>query len=515
MPTLEPFSLYCQSLDVLVEEERWQMVFITLEKAIPLAKALHQYQYLGAVLSKVPLLVLKKSPKLSLWLQILAYGRKAKTIIALYPKLEKTQQQDHADIAAWAYWRDSQKQKALKLLENQDSGLAWRLRGEMSIGQANWQQYFQIAITKLKGRALGICHMEYGNACFFSQDLTTAQTQYNLAYHALKNDRYYAAWLKYNLGVVSLELGLPEAESHLFEVYRQSQHPKAAGFECRAWIGLGAVRRRYVEWHRAVYAYTKAVELATELDDRLDALCGLAQTWRCLHEINNAIDTLHQAIDLDNGEKNTKIRVLLAAAHLQRGEISHTKKWLENIGTPTGETALRLLVLQAEIQRLENKTPVDLRNLPLDRRCIEEEKRCFPTLFAVTLAPTPPMRVEVRALGVLEVRVGGRPIWLKPTSRAAELLVFLLEHRGHASSEMICAALYPNKNHQRNAEKTLWTTALQLRDAFGWEDSIKNIGKAYQLDPILQKHYDAGRKKDKSRLLEGVYRDWLEDIRRS
>jgi hypothetical protein len=32
---------------------------------------------------------------------------------------------------------------------------------------------------------------------------------------------------------------------------------------------------------------------------------------------------------------------------------------------------------------------------------------------------------------------------------------------------------------------------------------------------LILKYYDAKRKKDKKRLLEGVYRDWLEEIRRA
>jgi tetratricopeptide (TPR) repeat protein len=358
--------------------------------------------------------------------------------------------------------------------------------------------------------------MEFGNCCFFMQDLTTAQTHYNFAHRYLKNDRYYAAWLQYNLGIVALELGLPEAESHLYTVFWTSQHPEATLFEARAWSGLGAVRRSHGEWDRAIYAYTQAIEKSQELDDRLDAMCGLAQTWRCIGELNNAIKTLHTAIDLDTGEKTNKIRVLLAAAHLQRGERGEARRWLGGVTTPSGETALRLAVLEAELKRLENpeSTPAQP-DVPQTRRCIQEEMHCFPKLFAASHAPKHLLHVEVRALGVLEVKVNGRPLWLKPTSRAAELLVFLLEQGGNASSETICAALYPDKNHRRNAEKNLWATAEQLRDAFGWTNSIKNTGKAYKLDTLILKYYDAKRKKDKKRLLEGVYRDWLEEIRRA
>jgi tetratricopeptide (TPR) repeat protein len=513
---LETFTTYCHSLEALLERNDWQMVFKTLENAVPHAQALHQYQHLGAVLGKIPLEVLQKSKNLSLWLKILAFGRNANTVVALYPKLGKTQRQHFADIAAWAYWREGQRQTAATLLQGLDSGLAWRLRGEMSVGQLGWERCFLTALQKLQGRALGICHMEFGNAYFLMQNLTAAQTQYTLAYHLLQKDRHYAAWLKYNLGVVALELGLPEAESHLFEVFGLSQHPEASHFEARAWAGLGAVRRSHGEWSRAVYAYQKAVEKSHELDDRLDALCGLAQTWRCAGEINHALNALHEAIDLDNGEKTNKIRVLLAAAHLQRSELGEAKKWLGGITTPTGETALRLVVVQAELERLATgQIPNTIAQLPLERRCIQDEMRCLPQLFAANPKPPKPMQVQVRALGTLEVRVAGRLTWLKPTSRAAELLVFLLEHAGNASSERICAALYPNNNNQRNAEKNLWVIAQQLRDALGWAESIKNTGKAYSLDSKIVKHYDAKRKKDKSRLLEGVYRDWLEEIRRS
>ncbi|MFN3266590.1 MAG: tetratricopeptide repeat protein [Deinococcales bacterium] len=518
MPILENFELYCQSLKLLAKQKNWKAVLRTVQKALAQSKALHHYQALGTVLAQVPLNVLAESPDVALWFQVLEFGKNAKTLLALYSSLPEHERQRYADVAAWAYWHKRQVKWAEALLEQQDSGLAWRLRGQLSVGKAGWQGCFEAAIERLQGRALGICYMEFGDALFAMQDLSRARSQYTLACHILKHDRYYSARIRCKLGLVALELGLTEAETHFLVARQQSQHPEASCFAARAWAGLGAVWRSYGEYDRAAYAYQRAIQKKPEPDDHIDLLCGLAQTWRCTGELNKALEALHEALGGSSGTKTTKIHVLLAATHLQNGEVAQAQPWLKNLEQPKGETALRLTVLQAEQKRLAGEVRAAralLEQLPLERGCIQEEQRCFASLFQVKTVQIPLKKIEVRALGALEVRVNGRLLWLEPTSRAAELLVYLLEHAGQASSEAICHAFYPRATQVRNTEKTLWRIAQQLRDAFAWDSSIKNVGKAYVLDHCILQYYDARNATDKSRLLEGVHSDWLRRVRRA
>jgi DNA-binding SARP family transcriptional activator len=119
-------------------------------------------------------------------------------------------------------------------------------------------------------------------------------------------------------------------------------------------------------------------------------------------------------------------------------------------------------------------------------------------------------------LGVLRVNINQQSIHLKSTSKVAELLVYLLEQNGNASTENIIDALYPEKTNMRRASQALWALVKQLRESLGWDDSIQDKGKAYILgqDKVMWQ-YDAAKQKNKSRLLEGVYSNWIQNIRQN
>ncbi len=531
MPTRETITTYIESLGYLLQNQNWEATRKTLEFAFAKAKILSHFMQLAQSLKKVPVLIRSAPEWQALALRIACYGREPDLILEMQPHLSDNP--ENTAYIAWAYCKHQQYTKALNILEKttEFSGLAWRIQAEclIALQRPGWHEAFTQAKKLLSGRALGICQMEYGSWCFFNHQLSQAQNEYSQAYALLKHDPHYAAWIKYNLGLVTLELNLPEAEQHFYVVQDLSTHEQAKTFRSRAWSGIGAVRRSQGQWNRAIFAYQKGIELSQELDDRIAAHCGLAHTYRCAGELNQALETLYIALDLDMNTNRDKILVLLAATHLQRQQHQEAQMYLQKLEhqKPHGETGLRLQILNAEILRNQKKTKAaitSLKNIPPERLCIREERHCFPELFAIAAVQWQPqalpkntdLTIQVRALGVLEVRINQQRIRIKPTSKMAELLILLLENQGHASSELLCNALYPKQNKTRLATQALWLLSKQLREALGWENSLAARGKAYVLEQNnVDWDYDAAKTTNKTRLLEGVFSNWVQDIRQN
>ncbi len=537
VPSSETIAVFTESLKQLLANKKWDVARRTFQLAYQKAKTLNHFVSLATLLRKVPLDLRCSENWLEISLQIACNGREPKLILEMQTKLTPKLHQDYAAYIAWAYRRLERLKDALHILTNLDSvfnpGLAWRVHGEClaALQQKGWIESYEKACQLLFGRSLGICRMEYGSSCFLQGELIQAQTQYNQAYALLKNDPHYAAWIKYNLGLVTLELGLPEAEQHFYTVQDLSNRQDAKAFRSRAWSGIGAVRRSQGQWTRATFAYERGLQYVNqdnEADDRIAAMCGLAHTYRCAGQLNNALEILSEA--LDRADETDKIRVLIAAASLQQGDIQETQKQLASLENQSqhGETKMRLSLVNAELARIQGRSTQALeclQNIDPKRLCVLEERHCFPDLFVfaeqhgwifLPLASQAPLLVNVQALGVLRVEVNQQSIHLKSTSKVAELLVYLLEQNGNASTENIIDALYPEKTNMRRASQALWALTKQLREALGWDASIQNKGEAYVLgQEKVQWRYDARQAKDKSRLLEGVYSKWINDIRQN
>jgi Tetratricopeptide repeat len=537
VPSSENIATYVESLEYLLSNKDWNMALRTFSHAYQKARTLYQFASLAKLLHNVPTDLRCQTQWLEISLQIACNGREPQLILEMQPHFDQHLQQYTAAYLAWAYRKLERYTEALNTLGDFEHvlnpGLAWRIHGEClaALQRSGWHESFAKASQLLTGRSLGICHMEYGSWCFLRHELTQAQTQYNQAYALLKHDPYYAAWIKYNLGLVTLELGLPEAEQHFYTVQDLSNRVDAKAFCSRAWSGIGAVRRSQGQWTRATFAYERGLQYVNEEndgDDRIAAMCGLGHTLRCAGQLNEALEILWEV--LDRAEETDKIRVLIAATSLQQGAIQETQKQLALLENQlqNGEAAMRLSLLNAELARRQNRTTKALeylQDIDPKRRCVLEERYCFPELFAFAeqhgwsfspLASPTPLLVNVQALGVLRVNINQQSIHLKSTSKVAELLVYLLEQNGNASTENIIDALYPEKTNMRRASQALWALVKQLREALGWDASVQNTGEAYILgQDKVQWHYDARHAKDKSRLLEGVYSKWINDIRQN
>jgi tetratricopeptide (TPR) repeat protein len=425
---------------------------------------------------------------------------------------------------------------SLERLPFVEAGLAWRVRGEAlaTLGEAGWQEAFDEARSRLSGRSRGTCLIEYGNQLERHGDVRQARAVWSEALALLDGDMYYQAWLHHALGISCLRIASPEAEHHFLEMERLSRHRRAAGFRARAWCGLGAIRRALGEFERAESSYRAALAVATEAEDELQAHRGLGHTLRLSGRPTLALAALEQAVRcLPNGQ-GAWVHADLAATHLVLKNPKAARRALERCGTLFGEDAERAAIVRAELARRDgdaNTAVTELKRVRFDRLWAREERGCFPELFDLAASmglgmpevlpyPSKTM-VEVRALGILQVRVNGREVPIKPTGRPGELLVLLLERNGEETVERLLEALYPGLHpwQRRRKGQALWGVVRKLRFALGWEGSVRALGGAYRLDEQVEWHYDvmvARRQGVAARsFLEGIYSEWARTTART
>lgn len=441
--------------------------------------------------------------------------------------------------AAWANVRLARYAEALAEAEGVTAhlqglplGIAQRARGEALfwLGRDGWQDAFRAARAQLSGRALGTCLLEEGVLLERAGDDLGAQRAWREALPLLEGDPVYAAWLRHNIGLSCLRLGWPEAEDHFVQLDRLARHPRAREFKARAACGVGAARRLRGELPRAEASYRAALKLAREEDDLRQAWWGLGLTLRLAGKPGLALEALGRAATCtaeDAASGCSPVFVDVAAAHLALGDEAAAREALTRAARLSAQDADRAAVVRAELARRAGNEAQAVRLLREVRpglSCAREEARLFPEVFRLLDAPLRPVplahvaaiRVEVRALGALSVRVNGRAVPLRATSRAGELLVALLERRGRATTEELVELLYPTGARDgRRAGQALWTLARTLAAALGWHASVRFVEGAYALDEDAQWWYDVreaeARGEPTPAFLSGVYADWVQE----
>ncbi len=439
---------------------------------------------------------------------------------------------------AWALSRDRERaDTALEIADaviasgegfsSAEFGLAWRSRAEALawLEGDGWLEAFARARGLLTGRSLGTCLIAEG----FHLDRRHQAVQARRAWSeaaAVLTDAYYGAWVQYNLGMSFLKDALPQAESYFLSMERLTRRGVGAAFAARAWCGVGASRRVLGEWVRAENAYRTATRLAREPEDALEAWRGLGHTLRLARDPLRAHEALHRALGFDPTWLNTRrswVMVDVAAARLLMEDNAGALEALGQASAEDQDDRDRERIVRAECHRRAgdvNAVLESLRGVQFDALCAREEHACFPELFALVAAtrgPAPLERsvgtvVDVRAIGVLHVRVNARDVPIPPTSIMGEVLVLLLEGGGEASTEVLLDRLYANQSVTRRAKQALSRQVRFLRDALGWAGSVIELGGAYRLDPTTTWRYDVREAREAgasvSRFLEGVYRDW-------
>ena len=343
------------------------------------------------------------------------------------------------------------------------------------------------------------------------------------------------AWLRYNLGISALRDLDPEAERHFLEADRLTRKPQAAELRASTLNGLAGSRRAIGEWARAEHTYRAGLEAARDAHDRKESYLGLARTLRLARRHIEALETLEFALRDDTLEMGA-LRVSHAMVFLALGQPERARDSLGRVGTLVSESDRWLeRIARAELARQDGRLDEAvglLDGLPVNALHAREESGAFGALFGLleNAGQPVPARLEyaqrtvvsVRASGVLEVRVNDRAVPIAPTSRAGELLVFLLEAGGVASLEVIGDAMYAGSFgplEPVRVRQAVWKLVDKLRDALGWEGSVRALRGAYRLDADATWEYDIARARTdgffEGSFLEGVYSDWALEVARS
>ncbi|WP_337869466.1 DNA-binding protein [Meiothermus sp.] len=430
---------------------------------------------------------------------------------------------------SWALLRTQRTPEALALLEDikseleaEDRGWWLRFRADALayLNQPGWMEVFRQARQCLRGGALGRCLMDWGNHHFRLGEPGLARGLWAEALAHLTHDPYYLAWLHHSLGITVLHSQPSEAERHLLQAVELSKSKEAEEFRARALCGLGAVRRVLGEWDRALFSYQQAARVAVEPDDLQEAYWGMGYTHRLSGKPAEAMGCFWQA---HAAEPADTLYIDIAIVHLMLGNRSGAEAALSQALQIAGRDAMRAQLARAELARQQRQLATleaILPTLDWSQPWLQEERYCLPALFAeaqrrgllkLRRRRSRPLAVEVRAAGLLRVWVNKREIPLAPTSRAAEVLVLLLEHGGEVTLDQLMDKLYPQKLNRRKASQALWPHLERLREALGWEKSVEAQGGTYRLDPRVQWRYDLHLPGTKKNLfLEGIYTNWVQ-----
>jgi tetratricopeptide (TPR) repeat protein len=431
---------------------------------------------------------------------------------------------------AWALLREGRYEEAIQQLdkiqnpEATDPGLFWRTKGEVlfRLGRAGWQEAFLCARSHLSGAALGRSLVDEGGLLYLSGQRSAARVVWAEALAHLGEDPYYLAWARHSLGMALLKDRPEEAEQHLLEAARLSRKAVAQEFRARALCGLGAVRRSFGEWERALSSYQEATRVCSDRDDRQEALWGYGHTLRLLGRVEEALAQLLLALALDLAPEVSWLNADIAAARLMLGDAAGAQESLSRAIRPGVRGQIVRATVQAALHQrngaLEEARTL-LSGLDPTNLWVREEVHCFPELRGYLALANPQPRqkhcVEVNPFGSLEVRVNGRLVPISPTGRPGELLVFLLENGKSASVEQLLDQLYDNhRENPSQSRKALWANSEKLRRALGWKGSVRVNQGVYQLDPAAEWIYrDQPSPHGGGEFMVGHYSNWVQERR--
>jgi tetratricopeptide (TPR) repeat protein len=423
---------------------------------------------------------------------------------------------------------------AIPHLSGEALGTAWSRMGYSlyNLGEpvALWREAYASARLFLSGEELGRALLNEGYCLANSGLEAECRGVWHEALAYFRTNPYFQAWTRLQLGISCLRRLEPDAERHFLEATHLTRNPKAAELRAAVLNGLGAYRRVKGEWSRAVAAYQQALRTKPNGHDRTQAIVGIARTQRLAGRTTEALGTIEPALR-DESLKLPLLYLARALAYLALAQPADAQTALTQAGEIKAESDHWLWrIARAELCRQQGQPEEAvtlLEGLPLHTLHAREEVPQWPGLFdllrrAGKEVPLPldyqeQLVVEVQALGVLQVRINGRSVYLASVSRTAELLVLLLESGLQASSEQLVAALWPGQGLSEK-RKALWQLAADLRGVLGWNDSVRLLDGAYALDPEARWVYDVdqarARKRVRGAFFEGVYSNWALEVDR-
>ncbi len=540
------FSDALISSELLLEQNEFEKISRVLNLALSRSQDQTTWQKVQALLERIPYRVRVESLELAfLYARALMFNDELQTLLEFNQKaLEYHGIAKSARIqleCAKSHLALRQYKKARDLLE----GILPHVQGELlgviwgKLGFAlfrleePWQKAFQHAIQNLTGVELGYVLINQGSCLDLSNKGIEARAAWLKALTFFKSDHKMQIMTRSNLGVSALRDLDSEAERHFLEAQRLCKNSKNIDVRASVLNGLAASRRMLGEWSRAEAAYYEATRISQDSYARNTAYFGLARTLRLAGRSNEALETLEFALQ-DQTLNQDQIQISRAMTFLALGQNTAAQDALSKVGTLVSVSDQWLFkIVQAELLRREGnlESAVELlEGLPVETLHAREEARCFPELMQLLYAADKPfpkpleytqgLTVRVVAQGLLRVYINDRPVNLSPTSRAGELLVYLLEQNGAASIDMIVDAMFTHLgiDDRKKARGAIWNLVKTLRQALGWQNSVMALRGAYQLDPNVTWQYDMrdarAKRKFQGEFLKGVYSDWALEVGR-
>lgn len=421
-------------------------------------------------------------------------------------------------------------QQIIPNLEGEDLGIAWSRFAYASFNtKTPWEDAYKNALPLLSGEELGRTLLNYGYCLSMFRRYEEANQVWLEALSYFKKNPYFRAWIRLNLATIGINSVELQAERHLLLAIQDLKNPTAQALKAAVWNRLAFFRQLMGEWKRAEFGYLRGLESAKDVFYRQTAYHGLIHVQYLSGQFQPALETLENALH-EPEIPHLLLYVVQAKVYLKLSQTARAKAVLEKAGKPKFELEeWPWRIAAAELARQENRLDEAvalLEGLPLDSVNSRAEVIQFPLLFDLMRSagkevPQPleyvkGLTVLVRAQGVLQVSVNGRPVELLPAGRVGELLVFLLEQGGQASLEVIGEALYPGVTNPTKRRQAIWKLVDNLREALGWADSVKALGGAYQLDAKATWHYDIAEARQKrefaGEFLAGVYSEWAIEV---
>ncbi|CAM3627420.1 MalT-like TPR region domain-containing protein [Deinococcus saxicola] len=380
-----------------------------------------------------------------------------------------------------------------------ERSLAWRMKGltlNRLDSKSEWEAAFEEALRGIEGWGRALILMDLGGLHSRQGDEAGAMLAYSEALPLLGQTDDRARTLN-NMGMICLRAGqLTEAENYFGREARVRDAPRS-----RALCSQGAVRRALGEWERAASLYRQAAQLAEkskDADDLRQARRGLGHTQRLAGQTMTALDTLYgaahtTAADCDSGQSWVNVDVAAALVTLPALDAAAVHAALSRTGPLDHEEAQRAVIVRAELARRGGQLQgarEALATLNRSSLWVREEAHAFAPLFGLLTPDSQPQplprqartQVDLRALGLPEVRVNGRRI--QPAPLEMTLLAALLDAGGALTTDELVEVLRDNQpRSNRVAAQRVSRTVRQLRLVLGWEASVQAFPGRYLLDP--------------------------------
>jgi tetratricopeptide (TPR) repeat protein len=540
------FSDALISSELLFEQNEFEKIPRVLNLALSRSQDQTTWQTTQALLERIPYRVRVESLELAfLYARALMFNDELQTLLAFNQqtlenhgiansaRIQLECAKSHLALRQYKEARDLL-EGILPYLQGELLGIAWgKLGFALFCLEEPWQQAFQQAIKNLTGVELGYVLINQGSCLDLSNKGIEARAAWLKALTFFKSDHKMQIMTRSNLGVSALRDLDSEAERHFLEAQRLCKNSKNIDVRASVLNGLAASRRMLGEWFRAETAYQEAIRIAQDSYARNSAYFGFARTLRLSGRAAEALETLEFALQ-DQTLNHDQIQISRTMTFLALGQNTAARDALSKVGTLVSVSDQWLFkIAQAELLRRDGNLEAAverLEGLPVETLHAREEARCFPELMQLLYAANKPfpkpleytqgMTVRVVAQGLLSIQINDRPVNIAPTSRAGELLVYLLEHGGSASLDMIIDAMFAHLgiDDRAKARGAIWNLVKTLRGALGWQNSVMALRGAYQLDPNATWQYDMQEARAKrtfqGEFLKGVYSDWALEVGR-